>query len=50
MVAAGQRFVSQDLWLIIIPGTAIVLTVLSFGLLGNALQYWLDARSAGDRR
>jgi len=50
MVASGQRFVSQDLWLIIIPGTAIVLTVLSFGLLGNALQYWLDARSAGDRR
>lgn len=50
MVASGQRFVSQDPWLIAIPGIAVVVTVLAFGLLGNALQYWLDVRAAGDRR
>ncbi len=50
MVASGQRFVSQDPWLIVIPGIAVVVTVLAFGLLGNALQYWLDVRAAGDRR
>lgn len=44
MVASGQRYMSTDLQLIMIPSLAVVLTILCFGLIGDALRDWLDPR------
>lgn len=44
MVASGQRFMASDPTLIAVPGAVIVLTILSFSLLGDALRDWLDPR------
>lgn len=45
MVAAGQRFMPVDPTMLIISSVAVTLTVLSFGLLGDALRDWLDPKS-----
>lgn len=44
MVAAGQRYMSSDPQLMLIPSLLIVLTILSFSLLGDTLRDWLDPR------
>jgi peptide/nickel transport system permease protein len=43
-----ERFTAQP-WLVVAPGLAITLSVLSFNLVGDALRDWLDPR-LGDRR
>jgi peptide/nickel transport system permease protein len=45
MVADGATYLGRDLWMVMPAGIAIVLSVISFGLIGDALQ---DARA--DRR
>ena len=44
MVAEGQRYMSNDPQLILIPSLLIVLTILSFSLVGDVLRDWLDPR------
>ncbi|WP_344756764.1 ABC transporter permease [Gryllotalpicola koreensis] len=44
MVASGQRFMAVDPTLLIVSSATIVLTVLSFGLVGDAVRDWLDPR------
>lgn len=48
MVADGQRYMAADLNLILIPSIVIVVTILSFSILGETLREWLDPR--GRRR
>ncbi|MEU1259312.1 ABC transporter permease [Streptomyces chartreusis] len=48
MIADGQRYMANDLNLILIPSIFIVLTILSFSLIGDTLRDWLDPR--GRRR
>ncbi len=50
MIAAGQRFMSNDIWLLIVPSIVIVITVLAFGLVGDGLRDRLDPRSSRTRR
>jgi peptide/nickel transport system permease protein len=45
MVADGATYLGRDLWMVLPPGIVIILAVMSFGLIGDALQ---DARA--DRR
>ncbi|HEX3514744.1 MAG TPA: dipeptide/oligopeptide/nickel ABC transporter permease/ATP-binding protein [Trebonia sp.] len=45
MVAAGATYLGRDLWMVMPPGLVIILAVMSFGLIGDALQ---DVRA--DRR
>jgi peptide/nickel transport system permease protein len=45
MVADGATYLGRDLWMVMPPGITIVGSVISFGLIGDALQ---DARA--DRR
>jgi peptide/nickel transport system permease protein len=42
MVSEGRSFIVTAWWLCIIPGFAIALTVLTFNLLGDALNDWLN--------
>jgi peptide/nickel transport system permease protein len=42
MVAEGRSFIVTAWWLCIIPGLAIALTVLTFNLLGDSLNDWLN--------
>ncbi len=42
MVAEGRSYILTAWWLCIIPGVAIALTVLTFNLLGDALNDWLN--------
>ncbi len=42
MVSEGRSFIVTAWWLCIIPGIAIALTVLTFNLLGDALNDWLN--------
>jgi len=42
MVAEGRSYVVSAWWISLIPGVAILLTVLSFNLLGDALTEYLD--------
>jgi peptide/nickel transport system permease protein len=44
MIAAGSTDLSKW-WVSIIPGVAILTTVLAFNLLGDAVRDWLDPRS-----
>ncbi|MDB4894481.1 MAG: ABC-type dipeptide/oligopeptide/nickel transport system, permease component [Firmicutes bacterium] len=44
MLSAGRTFIYQAPWLTFIPGGAIMLTVLGFNLLGDALRDLLDPR------
>ena len=45
MVADGATYLGRDLWMVMPPGIVIILAVMSFGLIGDALQ---DVRA--DRR
>jgi peptide/nickel transport system permease protein len=42
MVAEGRSYVVSAWWVSLIPGVAILLTVLSFNLLGDALTEYFD--------
>jgi peptide/nickel transport system permease protein len=42
MLADGRDFLAQAPWIMIAPGAAIMLLVLSFNLVGEGLQVWLD--------
>lgn len=44
MLSAGRTFIHRAPWLTFIPGGAIMLTVLGFNLLGDALRDLLDPR------
>ena len=44
MIAEGTRYLQRAPWLAIAPGAAIMLTVLSFNLLGDGLRDALDPR------
>lgn len=44
MVAAGRPFLRVAPWLVLYPGLAILLTVLTFNVLGDALRDALDPR------
>lgn len=48
MVADGTRFLQTAPWISIIPGTAIMLTVLGFNLFGDGLRDALDPRLKGE--
>lgn len=48
MVADGTRFLQTAPWISIIPGTAIMLTVLGFNLFGDGLRDALDPRLRGE--
>jgi peptide/nickel transport system permease protein len=45
MISEGRRFILGDAWLPAIPGFAIMLTVLAFNTLGDALRDHWDPRS-----
>lgn len=49
MVAQGQRYLSTSSHALLVPGLAVVLTILAFGLLGDALREWLDPKSRNRR-
>jgi peptide/nickel transport system permease protein len=42
MLSDGRDFLSQAPWIMIAPGAAIMLLVLSFNLIGDGLRVWLD--------
>ncbi len=42
MISYGQGFLNSDALLVLIPGTLIFLTVLSFNLVGDGLRDALD--------
>ena len=44
MLANGQRFLANGWWMSVFPGLAILLTVLAFNLLGDAVGVMLDPR------
>jgi peptide/nickel transport system permease protein len=48
MVADGTRFLQTAPWISIIPGTAIMVTVLGFNLFGDGLRDALDPRLKGE--
>jgi peptide/nickel transport system permease protein len=50
MLAAGRRFLDLAPWLTLFPGLAIMLAVLGFNLLGDALRDGLDPRLSGGAR
>lgn len=45
MVAAGQRYLTTDPHVLLVPGAVIVLTILAFGILGDALRDLLDPKA-----
>lgn len=44
MLADGRAYLSLAWWLTVLPGVMIVLTVLSFNVLGQAARSWLDPK------
>jgi ABC-type dipeptide/oligopeptide/nickel transport system permease subunit len=46
---SGQQYFIIDPWLSMPPGIAIVITVLSFNMLGDAIQQFVDPRLRGRR-
>lgn len=46
MVADGQRYMTSNPELVLIPSLVIALSILAFGLLGDFLRDWLDPRRA----
>ena len=44
MIAEGQPWILSAPWIILVPGVAVVLAVMGFNLLGQAMQETLDAR------
>jgi peptide/nickel transport system permease protein len=49
MVASAQPYITSDPWMLLGPALAIVVTVLSLNLLGDALRDQLDPRTARSR-
>jgi peptide/nickel transport system permease protein len=49
MVAQGQRYLASEPHALLVPGAVIVMTILAFGLLGDALRQWLDPKSRNVR-
>lgn len=47
MLTAAQPFLAQAPWLALIPGLTILVTTMSFNLLGDGLRDTLDPRDAG---
>jgi peptide/nickel transport system permease protein len=45
MVAQGQRYLSSDPHALLIPGAVVVITILAFGILGDALRDSLDPKA-----
>lgn len=45
MVASGQRYMGNDPFTILVPSVVVVVTILSFGLLADALRDLLDPRA-----
>jgi peptide/nickel transport system permease protein len=50
MVASGQRYMATDPSTILVPSAMVVVTIVSFGLLADALRDWLDPRGKGRTR
>jgi peptide/nickel transport system permease protein len=50
MLSSGRRFLDLAPWLTLVPGAAIMLAVLGFNLLGDALRDGLDPRLAPSAR
>ena len=46
MLSAGQSYLSSAWWLSVFPGLAILLTVLAFNLLGDALADMMNPQRA----
>ena len=44
MLAVGQQFLYQNVLMSVVPGVLILLTVLSFNLLGDGLRDAFDSR------
>lgn len=47
MISAAETYLTSDPWMMLGPALAIVITVLSLNLLGDALRDRLDPRTAG---
>ncbi|WP_162893352.1 ABC transporter permease [Microbacterium halotolerans] len=45
MVAQGQRYLSTDPHALLVPGAVVVVTILAFGILGDALRDLLDPKA-----
>lgn len=45
MVAQGQRYLTTDPHALLVPGAVIILTILAFGILGDALRDLLDPKA-----
>lgn len=50
MVAAGNDYLTSAPWISAFPGTAILLSVLGFNLVGDGLRDALDPRDVSERR
>jgi peptide/nickel transport system permease protein len=48
MIAAGRQFIGRADWMILFPGLAIVLAVLSLQMIGDGLRDALDPRLSKD--
>ena len=44
MIASGQQFAYQALWIVLFPGVAIVLSALSLQMVGDGLRDLLDPK------
>ena len=49
MLSRGKTYIMVAWWLTLFPGIAILLTVLSFNLIGEAVRNALDPRYSGER-
>ncbi|MBI3082364.1 MAG: ABC transporter permease, partial [Gemmatimonadetes bacterium] len=45
MIADGQAFLATAPWQAIVPGAAVVLTVMTFSVLGEAVRETIDPRT-----
>lgn len=50
MVAEGQRYMSAEPFVLLIPAAAVVISVLAFAVLGDGIRQWLDPRSGRNAR
>jgi peptide/nickel transport system permease protein len=44
MIATGQQFAHQAIWLVMFPGFAIILSALSLQMVGDGLRDLLDPK------
>ena len=50
IISSGRYYVENAWWMTLFPGLAILITVLSYNLLGEGLRDWLDPRLRGGER